>query len=118
MFKSKKAMSKPHTKRVKLNKYTLTSHAQNRIAEKPRNITKFDVIDDLYRKELYKSPQRRYVDGTMEYTRIGRRLTSYVASKTNNIKSIHRNNEKDVKRLGLVKKKGKVYKYEGSNKNK
>lgn len=37
LFKSKKEMSKPNTKIVKVGKYKLASHRQNRIVDKTKN---------------------------------------------------------------------------------
>lgn len=36
-------MAKKNTKRVKVGKYTITKHAQNRIVEESRKINKIDV---------------------------------------------------------------------------
>lgn len=111
LFKSKWSMSKPYTKRVKLNKYTLTSHAQNRIADKSRKISKYDAIDDLYRKELYRSPiYHSKKDNSLGFDRYGRRLLSYVTLNTNNIKSIRRYKIREAKNMGLSKKEGFITK--------
>lgn len=92
IFKRKKSMAKPYTKRIKLNKYTLTSHAQNKIVSKKHHMSKYDVIDDMYRKELYNTRPNVYkYDGSLEYKRIGRRLTSVIALKTKNIKTLWKN---------------------------
>ncbi len=50
LFKPKKEMAKKNTKRVKVGKYTITKHAQNRIVEENRNINKIDVLDNLFTK--------------------------------------------------------------------
>ena len=42
-LKSKKAMAKENTKHVKMGKYEISSHAQNRTAEKSRNLKKSDI---------------------------------------------------------------------------
>ena len=40
LLKPKKEMAKKETKRVKVGKYTITRHAQNRIVERNRKINK------------------------------------------------------------------------------
>ena len=49
LFKPKK-MAKKNTKNVKVGKYTITKHAQNRIVEESRKIDKIDVLENLFTK--------------------------------------------------------------------
>lgn len=100
IFKSKRKMAKPHTCHVKIFKYTLTSHAQNRIVDKKRKIRKRDVIYDLYHMPLY-IQRVKAKDGTQELQRFGRRLTSFIAINTMKIKSIRRSNNREMKIIGF-----------------
>ena len=50
LFKSKKKMEQKFTKPVKVGKYHITSHAQNRIVEDSRMIDKSDVLHNLFTK--------------------------------------------------------------------
>ena len=43
-------MAKIKTKPVRVGKYSITSHAQNRIVDEKRNMNKCDVIDNLFTK--------------------------------------------------------------------
>ena len=45
LLKRKSEMAKENTPHVKLGKYTLTSHAQNRVADPARKTRKRDVFD-------------------------------------------------------------------------
>ena len=49
-LKPKKAMAKEQTKHVKMGKYEISSHAQNRTAEKSRNLKKSDMVINLFGK--------------------------------------------------------------------
>lgn len=118
IFKNKKSMAEPYTKRVKLNKYTLTSHAQNRIVDKTRKLTKFDVIDDYYKPKLYKSPIMKDDDGSKKYYRVGRRITSVISYPTNNVRTLWNNNPRRLKKYGIVHRKRKVFKHEKKIQNK
>ena len=50
LLKPKKEMAKKNTQRVKVGRYTVTRHAQNRIVEESRKINKLDVLDNLSTK--------------------------------------------------------------------
>lgn len=54
LFKSKKEMAKKDTKRVKVGKYTITSHAQNRTVDATRKLTKKDMLVNLLSKSSKK----------------------------------------------------------------
>ena len=96
LTKSRRSMARPHTKWVELNGFNLTSHAQNRIADSKRNISKMDVVDHFFSKPLVNTPIRKNrADGTDEYDRIGRKLASPIATKSNNVKTIRRISDQD-----------------------
>lgn len=100
--KSRKSMAKPHTKWLELNGFNLTSHAQNRIADPKRNISKMDVIDHFYSSPLLNTPiGKSKDDGTDEFYRIGKKLNSAIAARTNNVKTIRRISDQDQKKYDL-----------------
>ncbi len=43
-------MAKPNTKRVRLGKYTVSSHAQNRVVDPKRKMSKLDMLRKLFTK--------------------------------------------------------------------
>ena len=99
-------MANPKTKVVKLRKFTLLPHLQNRLVQKDRAVTKCDLVDNLYRKPLglceviiddFKRPS---------YCRVGRRCTATINPITNNVITIRRVARKEIKRFNL-KRKGK-----------
>ena len=49
-------MAKTNTRPIKVGKYNVTSHAQNRIVEPNRYLKKTDVVDYLYLKPLTTGP--------------------------------------------------------------
>ncbi|MBQ7307835.1 MAG: hypothetical protein IJW82_04820 [Clostridia bacterium] len=91
IFKSKKEMSKPDTKWVKLGKYNITSHAQNRIVDKKRNLTKSDMLINLYGKNSKNSDYYKR-DGAMQYDRVNEdnRTLTHITKKEKNVKSIQK----------------------------
>jgi hypothetical protein len=56
LLKSKKEMAKPNTKNVRIGKYNITSHAQNRIVDKERRIKKNDIIRNLFGNSYQTKP--------------------------------------------------------------
>lgn len=62
-------MAKKNTKHVKVGKYKVSSHAQNRIAEKSRNLKKKDMVVNLLGKSQ-NSPKYQHADGTVQYDRV------------------------------------------------
>jgi len=73
-LKPKKRMAKIPTKRKRLWKYTISSHAQNEVADPTRNLRKLDVPDNLLRKPLGFENGKISKEGRLVY-RVGRWCT-------------------------------------------
>ena len=98
LLKPRKDMEKDHTKTVKLGKYTVTSHAQNRIVQKDRKLTKCDLIHNLF-GHSENSKVYKHNDGTLQYDRINQqnRTITYITANKHYVKTIrkfHKQNEK------------------------
>ncbi len=91
LLKSKKEMAKPNTKRVRLGKYTVSSHAQNRVVDPKRNLKKSDMTTNLFGKSK-NSQNYRYKDGTIQYDRVNEknRTITHITKKDRIVKSINR----------------------------
>lgn len=80
-----------YTKRVKLGKYTVSSHAQNRLADKQRNLTKKDMLVNLFGLS---SQNSNYYNkgGTIQYDRVNNknRTISHITKNKNVVKTIHK----------------------------
>lgn len=85
IFKPKKEMAKKDTKQVKVGKYTITKHAQNRIANKNRKINKIDILDNLFTKPNAITPVKIDEKNRPSYNRIGKRATTSINPKNNNV---------------------------------
>ena len=109
LFKSKKEMSKITTKHVKVGKYTLTSHAQNRIVDKTRKMSKIDVIDNLFTKPNAKTNVKLDESERPSYNRIGKRITTSINPKNHNVVSCRPISKQEIKKFDLqnVGKRGK-----------
>ena len=97
LLKPKKEMRKANTKMIKTGKYTLTSHAQNRLVQDDRNIKKCDMLQNLFGRSM-NSRLYTYRDGTVQYDRINQknRTITYITAKKHYVKTIrkyHKNNE-------------------------
>ena len=101
LFKSKKEMAKPDTKRVKMGKYTVTSHAQNRTVDPARNLKKKDMVINLLGKTSKNSKSYIHKDGTIQYDRVNdkNRTVTHITEPSKNVKTIQRfhNNAKGKK---------------------
>lgn len=115
MLKSKKNMAKTNTRPIKVGKYNVTSHAQNRIVESKRRLKKTDVIDNLYLKPLATGPIKYDTKGRPSYSRIGRYATTQINPKNNNITSIWRTSKIDAKKYNL-ERRGRKYVKKGKRK--
>lgn len=106
-------MAKPDTKRVKVGKYTISKHAQNRIVEPNRLIKKIDVLDNLFTKPNGITKVRSDNFGRLSYNRIGKRITTSVNPKNNNVTSCRPVSKKDIRDFNLVNisRKGRRKKY-------
>ena len=89
LFKSKKNMAKANTKDVKVGKYTLTKHAQNRIVEPEKDLSKCNVLRNLFGKS-YVTKLYSY-RGEAQYDRIHQK-TKIVThmSPEHRVKTIHK----------------------------
>ena len=113
LFKPKKEMAKKNTKRVKVGKYTITKHAQNRIVEEVRNINKIDVLDNLFTKPNGVTKTKYDADGRPSYNRIGKRATTSINPNNNVVTTCRPISVKEIKLFNLVSisKKGRKKKY-------
>ena len=109
LFKSKKEMAKETTRHIKVGKYTLTSHAQNRIVDKTRKMSKTDVIDNLFTKPNVKTCVKLDGSGRPSYNRIGKRITTSINPKNHNVVSCRPVSKQDIKKFDLknIGKRGK-----------
>lgn len=110
LLKSKKEMKKEDTKWIKVGKYTLSSHAQNRIVDLKRDLKKKDMLQNLFGKsensELYK-----HKDGSIQYDRVNphNRTLTHIIQQKNVVKSInryHNNNSSKRQAYKNFKNKG------------
>ena len=92
LLKSKKEMAKANTKHVRIGKYKVTSHAQNRIVDPKRNLEKRDMFINLLGKNSKNSKIYTYRDGTKQYDRVNakNRTITHITKKGNIVKSIQR----------------------------
>lgn len=101
LFKSKKEMAKKDTKRVKVGKYVITKHAQNRIVEEKRKINKRDILDNLFTKPNGIT-KVRYNDGRPSYNRVGKRATTSINPTNNNVVTCRPVSKQDKRDFDLV----------------
>ena len=103
-FKPKKEMAKKNTPRVRMGKYTISSHAQNRVVEPKRNLKKSDMVRNL----LGRSFQTELYDyhGEKQYSRIHKKTKTNISDK-NVVKTIHKVHDpnKEIRRRQNEKKK-------------
>jgi hypothetical protein len=91
-LKPKKEMAKPNTKHVRMGKYKISSHAQNRIVDTSRNLKKKDMVINLLGKTSKNSKTYTHADGTKQYDRVNdkNRTLTHIVNKTNVVKSINK----------------------------
>lgn len=113
LFKSKKEMAKKSTKRIKVGKYTITKHAQNRIVEEVRSINKIDVLNNLFTKPNGITKVKYDELGRPSYNRIGKRATTSIDPINNNVVTCRPVSRQDRRDFNLVNisKKGRKKKY-------
>ena len=109
-FKSKREMAKENTKKVKLGKYTITSHAQNRVVDPTRKTTKWDVVDNLFTKPHATTEAKKDHFGRYSYKRIGKKITTAINPRNNNVVSLWPVSDSEEKKYNLTKKRGKYVK--------
>jgi hypothetical protein len=106
-LKPKKEMAKENTKHVRIGKYTISSHAQNRVADPSRKLAKKDMVQNLYGKAV-KSEPYTYKDGTIQYDRLNKknRTVTHITQKGKVVKSIRKYHsgkeaiKKEMKKFG------------------
>lgn len=109
LLKSKKEMSKKSTKPIKVGKYKVSSHAQNRIVQGDRNLTKWGLVDNLFTKPNAISK----IKGDKpfrSYNRIGKTMTTSINPDTNVVSTARRVSKKEMKEYGLIRRNNKYVK--------
>lgn len=96
-LKSKKSMSKPNTSCVKIGKYQVSAHAQNRVADKNRNLRKKDIVINLLGKSKDSNVYYNHDNNTMQYDRINtkNRTITHITNQdiVKTIRKDHKNDE-------------------------
>ncbi len=104
LFKPKKEMAKKNTKHVRMGKYTVTSHAQNRTVQPDKNLRKVDMVSNLFGCSK-NSNTYTHKDGTKQYDRLNRknRTITFITADKHRVKTIrkyHKSNEqKEIKKF-------------------
>lgn len=62
-------MAKKNAPHVRIGKYEVSSHTQNRTVQKSRDLKKKDMVINLLGKSK-NSPNYKHTDGTVQYDRI------------------------------------------------
>lgn len=99
--KSRTEMAKEHTEPVKVGKYVVTSHAQNRMVQ--RDIPNEAMIRNLVRKPLAVSKVELDSKGRPSYERHNNETTVYINPENKNATSIHVIKNKDAKQYGITR---------------
>ena len=99
--KSRTEMAKEHTEPVKVGKYVVTSHAQNRMVQ--RDIPNEAMIRNLVKKPLAVSKVQHDSKGRPSYERHNNETTVYINPSNKNATSIHVIKEKDAKQYGITR---------------
>ncbi|MFI3261251.1 MAG: hypothetical protein R3Y13_06035 [bacterium] len=118
LFKSKKSMAKENTKPVRVGKYTISTHAQNRVAQKNRKVSKLDMLRNLFGKPNVITDVKYDKTGRPSYNRIDKKTSSSINPVTNYVATFRRISDKEEKNYKLVKKGNKYYVYEEKSKRK
>lgn len=89
VFKPKKKMASRNTKWVKVGKYTITSHAQNRTVQKDKDLSKTDML-----RNLFGNSKNSHVytdkDGSRQYDRLNtnNRTLTFITANNHHVKTI------------------------------
>lgn len=104
VFKPKKKMASRNTKWVKVGKYTITSHAQNRTVQKDKDLSKTDML-----RNLFGNSKNSHVytdkDGSRQYDRLNtnNRTLTFITANNHHVKTIrkyHKKNEpKEIRKF-------------------
>lgn len=113
LFKPKREMAKENTKYVKVGKYTLTPHAQNRIVDKTRKMNKTEVLDNLFTKPNGITKTKVNNKNQSSYNRVGKRITTTINPKNDKVVTCRPVSDKEIRDFKLVNisKKGRKKKY-------
>lgn len=104
--KSPKALAKPHTKHVKVGRFNLTSHVQNRIVERGINVE--CVIENLCRKPAANTKTKVGKKGP-SYTRINKDTTTGINPINKNVTTIYRTNQDVAKKYRIKRSTDEEY---------
>jgi hypothetical protein len=100
-LKPKYKMARPDTKHVRMGKYVITSHAQNRTVDPARKLKKKDMVVNLLGKASKNSKTYAYKDGTLQYDRVNdkNRTVTHITHNGQKVKTIQKyhNNAKGKK---------------------
>ena len=110
LLKPKSDMAKENTPCVKLGKYTLTSHAQNRVADPTRKTRKRDVIDNLFTRPHAITKTKTDNRGRPSYNRMGKRITTSINPRNNNVVSLRPVSDSEEKKYNLIRRNGRYVK--------
>lgn len=98
LFKSKKKMRNKNTSHVRIGKYIISSHAQNRIVDPKRNLKKKDFIINLLGKSKNSKPYPHSDGKTTQYDRINYHNRTITHITINNmvksIRKFHKNKKR------------------------
>ena len=97
--KSRRAMANKNTRPVKVGRFIVTSHAQNRMIL--RDIPNEAMIRNLCRKPEAKSPVRYDSSGRPSYNRHNTESTTSINPISKNVATIHALKEADARRYGI-----------------
>jgi hypothetical protein len=100
-LKPKKEMAKENTNHVRMGKYEISSHAQNRTVDPARKLKKKDMVVNLLGKASKNSKTYAYKDGTLQYDRVNdkNRTVTHITHNGKKVKTIQKyhNNAKGKK---------------------
>jgi len=105
-LKSKKSMSNKHTRPIRMGKYKISSHAQNRVADSARNLRKKDMVQNLFGKSIQSNSYLHRDNKTIQYDRLNRnnQTITNIVENGNVVKTIrkyHKRDElKEINKLG------------------
>lgn len=109
-LKPKREMAKTNTKRVRLGKYKVSAHAQNRIVDPARKLKKKDMITNLFTKPNALTMIATDNLGRKSYNRIGKKITTTINPKDNVVATVRLVSKSEIKKHNLVKKGDKYVK--------
>ena len=120
LLKPKRRMAKKHTKHIRVGKYTITKHAQNRITEKNRKISKLDILNNLFTKPNGITKIKVDNLNRPSYNRVGKYATTSINPETDYVVSCRPVSDHDVSEFDLIniRKKGQKKKYVKRNSKK